>query len=87
MKNEYIENMIEKLNHTYYAHIKADGSKELLAFHLKLTYEYYEKMEKSKNLGKIVKNIIYNTFHVRNEISEEIYELFKQYTPVMLFRM
>lgn len=78
MKNEYIENMIEKLNHTYYAHIKADGSKELLAFHLKLTYEYYEKMEKSKNLGKIVKNIIYNTFHVRNEISEEIYELFKQ---------
>ena len=78
MENEYIENLINQLNHIYYAHTKASGSKELLASHLSLTYQYYEKMEKNKKLDKIVRNIICNTFHTNNEMTEEVYRLFKQ---------
>ena len=78
MKNEYIENLIKQLNHIYYAHTKASGSKELLASHLNLTYQYYKKMEKNKKLDDIIKNIISSTFHTNNEMTEEIYILFQQ---------
>lgn len=78
MKNEYIENLINQLNHIYYAHTKASGSKELLASHLNLTYQYYKKMEKNKKLNEIVRNIICNTFHTNNKMTEELYTLFKQ---------
>ncbi len=78
MENKYIENLMNQLNHTYYAHTKASGSRELLASHLSLTYQYYERMEKNKKLDKIVRNIICSTFHTNNEMTEEIYTLFKQ---------
>lgn len=78
MKNEYIENLINQLNNIYYAHTKASGSKELLASHLNLTYQYYERMEKNKKLDEIVRNIICNTFHTNNKMTEELYTLFKQ---------
>ena len=78
MKNEYIENLINQLNHIYYAHTKASGSKELLASHLNLTYQYYKKMEKNKKFNEIVRNIICNTFHTNNKMTEELYTLFKQ---------
>ena len=78
MKNEYIENLINQLNHIYYAHTKASGSKELLASHLNLTYQYYKKMEKNKKLNEIIRNIICNTFHTNNKMTEELYTLFKQ---------
>lgn len=55
MKNSYIENILKNLNHTYYAHTKASSEKELLASHLELTYSYYLKMEKDKNLDVLVK--------------------------------
>ena len=79
MKNSFIENIIKSLNHTYYAHTKASSQKELLASHLELTYKYYERMEKDKNLDKIVKNIIEKTFPtINNQIINKIYDLFKQ---------
>ena len=79
MKNSFIENILKSLNHTYYAHTKASSQKELLASHLELTYNYYEKMEKDKKLDEIVKNIIQKTFlEVNSQIVVEIYDLFKQ---------
>lgn len=79
MKNSFIENIIKSLNHTYYAHTKASSQKELLASHLELTYKYYERMEKVKNLDIIVKNIIEKTFPtINNQIINKIYDLFKQ---------
>ena len=76
--NEYIENMLNNLNHTYYAHTKASRPKELLASHLNLTYEYYKKMKEEKNLDKIVKNIIESAFHSDINLTEIIYDLFEQ---------
>ena len=78
MENDYIENILKKLNHIYYAHKKASNEKELLASHLKLTYEYYKKMEKDKNLYILTKNIIKLTFNCDEKLVDEIYELFKQ---------
>lgn len=78
MKNEFIENMLNNLNHIYYAHTKASRPKELLASHLNLTYKYYTKMEEEKDLAKIVKNIIENTFHSKSNLTDLIYELFTQ---------
>ena len=79
MKNSFIENIIKDLNHTYYAHTKASSEKELLASHLKLTYSYYQRMEKDKNLDILVKNIIKKTFIKTSDyVIDEIYDLFKQ---------
>lgn len=78
MKNEFIENMLNNLNHTYYAHTKASRPKELLASHLNLTYKYYKKMEEEKGLDSIVKNIIETTFHSKSNLTDSIYELFEQ---------
>ena len=79
MKNNFIENIIKKLNHTYYAHTKASGQKELLASHLELTYSYYERMEKDKSLDILVKNIIKETFKIiTSNTVDKIYELFRQ---------
>ena len=78
MKNSFIENIIKNLNHTYYAHTKASSEKELLASHLELTYKYYERMEKEKNLDVVVKNIIKSTFIINEKVVAKIYVLFKQ---------
>ena len=78
MKNSFIENIIKNLNHTYYAHTKASSEKELLASHLELTYKYYERMEKEKNLDVVVKNIIRTTFTINDKVVDKIYVLFKQ---------
>ena len=79
MENKFIENIIKNLNHTYYAHTKASGQKELLASHLELTYNYYKKMEQDKNLDELVKKIIQETFkNIGISAVEKIYELFKQ---------
>lgn len=78
MKNSFIENIIKNLNHTYYAHTKASSEKELLASHLELTYKYYERMEKKKNLDVVVKNIIKSTFIINEKVVAKIYVLFKQ---------
>ena len=78
MKNSFIENIIKNLNHTYYAHTKASSEKELLASHLELTYKYYERMEKEKNLDVVVKNIIRTTFTINEKVVAKIYVLFKQ---------
>ncbi len=79
MENKFIENIIKNLNHTYYAHTKASGQKELLASHLELTYNYYKKMEQDKNLDELVKKIIQETFKsIGISAVEKIYELFKQ---------
>lgn len=78
MDNEYIEKLLKNLKHKYYAHTKDNGESELLISHLDLTYEYYKKMEKDKNLEYIIKNIIEKTFNTNNIITEEIYKLFKQ---------
>ena len=78
MENEYIESILKKLKHTYYAHTKASCSKELLASHLKLTYEYYKEMEKNKKLDKKIKEIIKEALNTKEELAEEIYLLFKQ---------
>lgn len=78
MENNYIENILKNLNHTYYAHTKASSEKELLASHLELTYNYYLKMEKDKNLDVLVKNIIKSTFNSNKDLTDKIYELFKQ---------
>ena len=80
MKNDYIDNIIQNLKHTYYAHTKASRPKELLASHLELTYSYYEKMEKDKGLANVVKNIIKTTFKVihNDNVVDKIYEIFKQ---------
>ena len=79
MENKFIENIIKKLNHLYYAHKKDSGEKELLISHLKLTFEYYEKMEMEKNLDDIIKNIVKKTFpKVSEKVIDKIYILFKQ---------
>ena len=80
MKNDFIDNIISNLKYTYYAHTKASSQKELLASHLELTYRYYGKMEKDKQLDIIVKNIIKSTFKtITNEkVINIIYDLFKQ---------
>ena len=78
MENKFIENILKELNNTYYAHTKTSGSKELLVSHLKLTYKYYEKMEKEKKLDILIKNIIKDTFNIDNNLTEDIYILFKQ---------
>lgn len=78
MENKFIENILKELNNTYYAHTKTSGSKELLVSHLKLTYKYYEKMEKEKKLDILIKNIIKDTFNIDNNVTEDIYILFKQ---------
>ena len=78
MNNEYIEKLLKNLKHKYYAHTKDNGECELLISHLDLTYKYYKKMEKDKDLDYIIKNIIEKTFNVNGVITEEIYELFKQ---------
>lgn len=79
MKNNFIENIINNLNHTYYAHTKASSQKELLASHLELTYKYYKKMEKDKKLDIAVKNIIKSTFKtITDGTVNKIYDLFKQ---------
>ena len=79
MKNSFIDEIIKNLNHTYYAHKKASSKEELLASHLELTYNYYEKMEKEKKLDIIVKNIIKTTFlAINDKVVIKIYDLFKQ---------
>ena len=79
MKDDFIENIIKNLNHTYYAHTKASSKKELLASHLELTYSYYERMEKDKKLDIIAKNIIKTTFgQITDKVVDKIYDLFKQ---------
>ena len=78
MENKFIENILKELNNTYYAHTKTSGSKELLVSHLKLTYKYYEKMEQEKKLDILIKNIIKDTFNIDNNLTEDIYILFKQ---------
>ena len=78
MENSFIENILKNLNHTYYAHTKASSEKELLASHLELTYKYYERMEKEKNLDVVVKNIIRTTFTINDKVVAKIYVLFKQ---------
>ena len=78
MENSFIENILKNLNHTYYAHTKASSEKELLASHLELTYKYYERMEKEKNLDVVVKNIIKSTFIINEKVVDKIYVLFKQ---------
>lgn len=78
MKNKYINNILENLNHIYYAHTKASSPKELLASHLELTYSYYSRMERDKDLDILVKNIIKNTFNSDESLTNKIYEIFKQ---------
>lgn len=78
MRNEFIEKMLSNLNHKYYAHKKASSDRELLASHLNLTYQYYTEMEMDKHLDYLVKNIIKNVFNIRDELAQEIYDLFKQ---------
>ena len=78
MNNKYIDNILKNLKHTYYAHTKASNSKELLASHLALTFDYYKRMKKEKNLDAIVKNIITHTFNCNLKMTEKIYELFEQ---------
>lgn len=78
MKNKYIEELLNNSKHTYYAHRKEDSNeKELLSSHLELTYFYYQKMEKYKELDIKVKEIIKQTFKISEKESEKIYELFK----------
>lgn len=79
MKNDFIDNIINNLKYTYYAHTKTSSQKELLVSHLELTYNYYERMEREKELDLIVKNIIKNTFRTINDnVVNKIYDLFKQ---------
>lgn len=81
MKNEYIEQIINDSKYTYYAHTKEDSNEgELLSSHLNLTYSYYEKMEKYKNLNIKIPNMIRATFRSSEELTNEIYELFKMAT-------
>ena len=80
MKNDFINNILNNLNHTYYAHTKASSQKELLVSHLDKTYNYYKKMEENKKLDVLVKNIIKSTFRkIDSDIMvDKIYDLFKQ---------
>ncbi len=78
MENKYINRILKNLNHTYYAHTKASGPKELLASHLELTFEYYRRMEKDKGLENIIKNMIKEACNCDEELVSIIYELFKQ---------
>ena len=93
IKNEQLEKLINNTNYTFYAHkaniendylnlnlnnIKESSSeKELLFDHLKLTYEYYMKLEKQKGLKQIVKNLIKGIFKVDDNIVDIGYDLFE----------
>lgn len=78
MKNKYIEELLNDNRYVYYAHTKSESNeKELLLDHLKLTYEYYEKMEKYKNLENKIKNIISITIKSDDFLTEKIYNMFK----------
>ena len=76
MYNKKLDELISSNN--FYAHTKESGSKEPLLSHMKLTLEYYNEIEKNKNLESIIKNIIRNSAKwVTEEIVERIYLLFK----------
>lgn len=78
MKNKYIDEILNDSKNIYYAHSKKESSnRELLLSHLELTYSYYEKMEKYKNLDTKVISMILKIFNVSLELAKEIYELFK----------
>lgn len=77
MLNKYID-QIFKMDVEFHAHSKEGSSNELLLDHLKLTYEYYEKMENNKNLEKIVKSIIKSIYKDSSKFVEDYsYKLFK----------
>lgn len=76
MKNKEMEQLLKE--NTYYAHREDSKEKELLSSHLELTYAYYKKMEKYKNLDKKVKDMIQKTFKVEGELTQKIYEMFEQ---------
>ncbi len=77
MYNKYIEAIFIK-DMIFYAHTKEGGPKEPLYDHLKLTYSYYEKMEKYKNLNIIIRNIIKNLGkNITENVLNYAYDLFK----------
>lgn len=78
MKNRYIDELLNDSKYTYYAHLKEDNDKkELLSDHLKLTYEYYKKMEKYKKLDIKIKNIISIMIKSDDVLTDKIYDMFK----------
>lgn len=78
LKNEKLDDLLNNKNYKFYAHTRESSSeKELLSAHLKLTYKYYEKMEKEKNLDKKVKKLIKAIFKVDDKKANLGYELFK----------
>ena len=77
MNNQKMQKLLNS-EHTYYAHRTDSNSKELLSDHLKLTYRYYEKMKKTKNLETITKSIIKETFSVEDKLTEFIYNMFEE---------
>ena len=69
LRNEKLDNLLNNKNYKFYAHTRESSSeKELLSAHLKLTYKYYEKMEKEKSLDKKVKKLIKTIFKVDDKI-------------------
>lgn len=77
MKNKSIDELLHSKEFLYYAHKKGSNEKELLLSHLELTYCYFEKMEKYKRLDQKVKKIIQITFKQKDELTNQIYEMFK----------
>ena len=77
MNNQKMQKLLNS-EHTYYAHRTDSNSKELLSDHLKLTYRYYEKMKKTKNLETITKSIIKEIFSVEDKLTEFIYNMFEE---------
>lgn len=77
MKNKYLEELLNNSNYIYYSHTRQNSDeRELLSSHLELTYKYYLKMEKYKNLDEKVKNIIQKTFKTNEKITNKIYKMY-----------
>lgn len=78
LKNEKLDDLLYNKNYKFYAHTRESSSeKELLSAHLKLTYKYYEKMEKEKDLDKKVKKLVKTIFKVDDKKANLGYQLFK----------
>ena len=78
MKNKYMDELINESQYIYYAHTKEDSNeRELLSSHLELTYKYYTKMEKYKNLDIKVKKILNDSLDMDEVLSNEIYEMYR----------
>ena len=78
LRNQELDEILSDKKYNFYAHTKESSyQKELLFEHLELTYKYYKKMEKSKNIKSIVKKLIMSIFDTNDEIANIGYELFE----------